>query len=62
MRAQPLPHLMTINAFCAWSSLGRTKVYDEIKLGRLRSIRVGGRRLIRADDAEAWLEGHARAS
>lgn len=61
MRSEPLPTLMSIRAFCAWSSLGRTKVYSELKLQRLRSIRIGGRRLIARADAEAWLEQYANA-
>jgi len=61
MRSDPLPALMSIQAFCAWSSLGRTKVYAELKLQRLRSIRIGGRRLISRADAEAWLESYANA-
>jgi excisionase family DNA binding protein len=42
-----------INEFCATYGLGRTKTYDLIKTGKLRTILVGGRRLIHKDDAEA---------
>ena len=42
-----------INEFCAAYGLGRTKTYDLIKTGKLRTVLVGGRRLIHRDDAEA---------
>jgi len=36
-------------------SLGRTKLYEEIKEGRLKTRKVGRRTLITAQDADAWL-------
>ena len=33
--------------------LGRTKTYDLIKAGKLRTVLVGGRRLVPKDAAEA---------
>lgn len=45
----------TINEFCQRYKLGRTKTYGEMAEGRLISVRVGAKRLIRADDAEAWV-------
>tara|TARA_B100000686_G_scaffold315138_1_gene361785 strand:+ start:2525 stop:2767 length:243 start_codon:yes stop_codon:yes gene_type:complete len=57
--AQPIPPIMPmaydINSFCKSFSIGRTKVYEEIKAGRLKAIKCGARTLIRAEDAEAWL-------
>ncbi len=44
---------LTINEFTEAYSLGRSKTYELIKQGRLKSVVVGGRRLIRVDDAEA---------
>jgi excisionase family DNA binding protein len=35
--------------------LGRTKVYEELKSGRLRGRKIGQRTLIAEDDAEDWL-------
>jgi excisionase family DNA binding protein len=35
--------------------IGRSKIYEEIKGGRLRAIKNGRRTLIIVDDAEAWL-------
>jgi excisionase family DNA binding protein len=44
-----------INEFCAAYGLGRTKTYELIKAGKLRTVLVGGRRLIPKDEAEALL-------
>lgn len=39
------------------SGVGRSKLYEEIKEGRLRSVKVGGRRLILHEDLVALLRG-----
>jgi excisionase family DNA binding protein len=39
------------------SSLGRTTIYSHISAGRLRAVRVGGRRVIPADSLRALIEG-----
>ena len=44
-----------IDEFCALYGLGRTKTYDLIKAGKLRTVLVGGRRLVPKDAAEALL-------
>lgn len=36
------------------SGLSRSKLYDEIKAGRLRAVKAGGRRLILRTDLEAY--------
>ncbi|QAU44185.1 DNA-binding protein [Bradyrhizobium guangzhouense] len=46
---------MTIPEFCRWSRIGRTAAYREIKLGRLRLVKVGAKSLILVSDAERWL-------
>lgn len=38
------------------SGIGRTKLYELIGSGRLRAIRIGGRRLIPAESLRALLE------
>ena len=35
------------------SGLGRTKFYAEVKAGRLRLIKIGGRSLVPAEDLKA---------
>lgn len=47
---------ITINEFCKAYSIGRTSAYDEIKVGRLRIVKVGKRTLVPIDNAEKWLE------
>jgi excisionase family DNA binding protein len=39
----------SINEFCVLSGLGRTKVYELLDAGELRSIHVGKRRLVLID-------------
>jgi excisionase family DNA binding protein len=39
------------------SGLGRSTIYDEIKAGRLKSIKAAGRRLILRTDLESYLHG-----
>ena len=45
----------TIPEFLQWSRLGRTKVYQLIADGELKSKKVGRKTLILRADAEAWL-------
>ena len=46
--------LMTVREFLAWSSIGRTKTYEEIRAGRLRALKVGRKTLIDYSDAREW--------
>jgi hypothetical protein len=46
---------MSLAEFCQRYDIGRTKAYEEIKLGRLRVRKCGKRSLITEDDAEDWL-------
>jgi excisionase family DNA binding protein len=45
----------TIQEFGRAYKLGRTKIWQLIKEGQLKAVSVGSKKLIRADDAEAWL-------
>jgi excisionase family DNA binding protein len=45
----------SINEFCDRFGLGRTTVYEQIKLGRLRARKIGKRTIITHEDVEAWL-------
>jgi excisionase family DNA binding protein len=47
---------LTLFDFCDCYSIGRSTAYNMIRRGELPSIRIGGRRLIRVDDAEALLK------
>ena len=54
---KPVPHTrgMSIPEFSARYGPGRTRTYEEIKLGRLRVRKCGKRSIISEDDAEDWL-------
>jgi hypothetical protein len=47
--------VMSISEFSARYGPGRTTIYEEIKLGRLRARKCGKRTFITEDDAEDWL-------
>jgi excisionase family DNA binding protein len=49
------PRAFSIEEFCRRYGVGRTKAYEEIKLGRLQARKIGRRTVILEDDAEAWL-------
>lgn len=49
----------TINQVCATTGVGRTSVYEDIRAGKLKSVMVAGRRLVRRTDLENWLKGEA---
>jgi excisionase family DNA binding protein len=42
--------------------ISRSLLYQEMKAGRIKSVKVGRRTLIRHIDAEAWLEHKANES
>ena len=46
----------TIPGFCDASSLGRSKVYEEIAAGKLRAVKSGARTLITAEDGRAYIK------
>jgi excisionase family DNA binding protein len=49
------PRAFSIAQFCRRFGVGRTSVYQELKLGRLRARKIGRRTIITEDDAEDWL-------
>lgn len=48
---------ITVREFGQLYGFGRSKTYMLIKEGKLRSLKVGGKRLIRVDDAEELIAG-----
>jgi excisionase family DNA binding protein len=46
---------LTIPDVLAAVGVGRTKIYDAIKAGDLKSFIVCGRRLVHREDLDAWL-------
>jgi hypothetical protein len=53
--AQDKKRAFDIAAFCQRYGVGRTRAYEEIRLGRLRIRKCGRKTLITEDDAEDWL-------
>lgn len=49
------PRAYRVEDFCRTYGLGRTKTYALIKTGELKSVVIGGRRLIPKEAAEALL-------
>lgn len=52
----PAKVAFSIPAFCDAMSIGRSKVYCEIKAGRIRTLKVGARTIIPATELEAYME------
>jgi excisionase family DNA binding protein len=58
----------TVPEYCAWSRIGRTKVYELIADGTLPIVKVGKKTLIRVSDGQMLLnklvkgEGNAALS
>lgn len=51
-----MTQMISVAAFCRLSTCGRTKAYELINQGRIKSVRVDGRRLIHLDSVVALLE------
>ena len=43
-------------------SLGRSHIYEEIRSGRLRTIKAGRRTLVLAEDLRAWLQSMVKGT
>jgi hypothetical protein len=53
---------MTVSEFCRWACIGRTKMYAEVKIGRLILRKIGTKTVILRSDAEGWLRSLPTAS
>ena len=56
-RAQPAALAYSIAQLSAASNLSRATIYEHIQDGRLKTIKVGRRRLVLPDAARTWLQG-----
>lgn len=45
---------LRVSQFCEIYGIGRTKVYQQIKIGRLKSYKVGRARMISFEAAKSW--------
>ena len=50
---------LRINETVAVSGLSRSTIYELLKAGKLRAVKIGGRRLILRQDLQALLERNA---
>ncbi len=57
MTVAPEPFALRVDAACAYIGLSRTSLYALIRQQKLRSVRVGGRRLFLREDLEALVRG-----
>jgi excisionase family DNA binding protein len=48
--SEPLTY--RVAQFCKLIGLGKTAFYERVRDGRIRTIRIGGRRLVPADEAQ----------
>ena len=53
---------MTVDQFCQWACIGKTKAYAEAKAGRLTLRKLGAKTIILRSDAEDWLRSLPTAS
>lgn len=53
---QNRPTFMTITEFARYAHLGRTFIYELISRGEIMTVKIGRRRFIPNEAAEAWRE------
>lgn len=46
----------TVDELSAATSIGRTKIYQQVKAGRLRPSKIGDRTLFPVEEVKRWLE------
>jgi excisionase family DNA binding protein len=51
--------LLTVNEVAAYLSIGRSRAYEMVKAGEIRSVKLSPRRTqVRMEDLEAWIRSH----
>ena len=54
-QATPAPKAaLTVDEFCYDNNVGRTTAYKEIAAGRLRTMKIGAKRLISREAGQDW--------
>lgn len=53
---------MSVDEFCRWACIGKTKAYAEAKSGRLQLRKVGSKTVVLRTEAERWLRSLPPAS
>jgi excisionase family DNA binding protein len=54
-------YALSIDEACKTTGLGRTLIYEEIKEGRLSTLKIGRRRLVPVAALRAWLKSYEEA-
>lgn len=47
--------VFTVDEFCFWVRIGRSKFYQEVAAGKLKLHKVGRKSVVLRSDAEEWL-------
>lgn len=56
LKTTPTPKVaLSIAEFCQVASIGRSRAYEEIRLGRLRVVKAGRRTLVPLESVNLWL-------
>jgi hypothetical protein len=53
---------MSVDEFCRWACIGKTKTYAEAKAGRLKMRKIGSKTVVLRSDADQWLHALPTAS
>lgn len=53
---------LSINQFCEWASIQRTKYYELVSNKEITPRKIGGKPVILMRDAEAWLNALPEAA
>lgn len=53
---------MSVDEFCRWACVGKTKAYAEAKAGRLKLRKIGSKTVVLRSDADQWLHALPVAS
>lgn len=46
---------LTVDEFCGWASIGRSKFYQEVNAGRITLRKIGRKSVITMADAVEWI-------
>ena len=57
-----LDGVMRLSEFHKWAGIVHTKTYDEVKKGRLKLTKIGGRTVITRANAREWLAFYTNPS
>lgn len=50
------PLTLSVAEVCKTTGIGRTSIFNAIRDGKLRAVKLGNRTLIRAEDLKAFLD------